>query len=227
MQMSQLRPAYACAAQYGVKMLAHGGPGSGKTPLVKTLPRPVLCATEPGLLSLRDWDGPVWEAYTPQAINEFFAWLKTPEARNFDSVAIDSVSQMSEVFLAEALIKNKHGLKAYGEMAEAVMPLLRDLYYMQEKHIYLVAKQYASEEGGGLQKKRPYFPGKELNVKIPHLYDEILCVGTFQIPGVQGEQRAIRTLDSLTVSARDRSGRLDEYEPFDLGALITKCMTSA
>lgn len=226
MNMSQLRPAYACAAQYGVKMLAHGGPGSGKTPMVKTAPRPVLCATEPGLLSLRDWDGPVWEAYTPQAIDEFFAWATTSnEAANFDTIAVDSVSQMAEIYLAQALVKHKHGLKAYGDMAEAVMKHVSAMYYMQQKHIYLVAKQYLSEEGGGMTKKRPYFPGKELNVKVPHLYDEILCVGLFQIPSVQGEQRAIRTLDSLTVSARDRSGRLGEFEPCDLGALIAKCMS--
>lgn len=226
MNMSQLRPAYQCAAQYGVKMLAHGGPGSGKTPMVRTAPRPVLCATEPGLLSLRDWDGPVWEAYTPQAIDEFFTWATTSqEAANFDTIAVDSVSQMAEIYLAQALIKHKHGLKAYGDMAEAVLKHVNALYYMQQKHVYLIAKQYLSEEGGGLVKKRPYFPGKECNVKVPHLYDEILCVGTFQIPGVQGEQRAIRTLDSLTVSARDRSGRLGEYEPADLGALIVKCMS--
>lgn len=225
MQMSQLRPAYACAAQYGVKMLAHGGPGSGKTPMVKTAPSPVLCATEPGLLSLRDWDGPVWEAYTPEAIDEFFLWATTSqESSNFDTIAVDSVSQMAEIYLAKALIKHKHGLKAYGDMAEAVMKHVSAMYYMQQKHIYLVAKQYLSEEGGGMTKKRPYFPGKECNVKVPHLYDEILCVGLFQIPGIQGEQRAIRTLDSLTVAARDRSGRLGEFEPCDLGALVAKCM---
>lgn len=225
MQMSQLRPAYACSAQYGVKALAHGGPGSGKTPMVKTAPRPVLCATEPGLLSLRDWDGPVWEAYTPSAIDEFFDWLKrSNEPANFDTIAIDSVSQMAELYLAAAIKTNKHGLKAYGEMAEKVMEHVTFLYYLQQKHVYLIAKQYLSEEGGGMKKKRPYFPGNECNVKVPHLYDEILCVGTFQIPGVQGEQRAIRTLDSLTVAARDRSGRLDEYEPCDLAALFAKCM---
>lgn len=226
MQMSQLRPAYACAQQYGVKMLAHGGPGSGKTPLVKTLPRPVMLACEPGLLSLREWDGPVWEAYTPAAIDEFMLWVNTSqEASNFDSVAVDSGSAMAEVYLGAALATNKHGLKAYGEMSEKCMKHLNALYLMPQKHVYIVAKQMLSEEGGGMKKKRPYFPGNELNIKVPHLYDEILCVGKYQIPGVQGEVPAIRTLDSLTVSARDRSGRLDEYEPTDLGALITKCMS--
>lgn len=224
MQMSQLRPAYACAAQYGVKALAHGGPGSGKTPLIKTAPRPVLCATEPGLLSLRDWDGPVWEAYTARAIDEFFDWLKrSNEPANFDTVGIDSVSQMAEIYLADAMKSNKHGLKAYGDMAEKVMEHVTFLYYLQQKHVYLIAKQHLTDEGGGMMKKRPYFPGKECNVKVPHLYDEILCVGNFQIPGA-GEVRAIRAWDSLTVSARDRSGKLDEYEPCDLGALFVKCM---
>lgn len=226
MQASQLRPASQCAQQYGVKVLAHGGPGSGKTPMIKTAPRPVLCATEPGLLSLRDSDVPTWEAYTPAAIDEFMLWATTSqEAGQFDTICIDSVSQMAETYLEAALKSNKHGLKAYGDMSESVMPHLRKLYHMQQKHVYLVAKQHLTDEGGGLTKKRPYFPGKELNVKAPHLYDEILCVGKYQIPGVQGEQRAIRTLDSLTVSARDRSGRLDEYEPCNLADLFAKCMS--
>lgn len=226
MQINQLKSGRQCAQQYGVKMLIHGGPGSGKTPMIKTAPRPVLCATEPGLLSLRDWDGPVWEAYTVPRIEEFMRWItSSAEARNFDTVGIDSVSQMTEIKLAEALKENAHGLKAYGVMSDWTMPYLRDLFTMQQKHVYLIAKQFASDEGGGVMKKRPYFPGKELNVKVPHLYDEILCAGTFTIPGVQGEQRAIRTLDSLTVAARDRSGKLDEFEPCDIGALIAKCMS--
>lgn len=225
MNMSQLKPAYQCSAQYGVKALAHGGPGSGKTPLVKTAPRPVMCVTEPGLLSLRDWDGPVWEAYTAKAIDEFFDWLKrSNETSNFDTIAVDSVSQMAEIYLAEAEKTNKHGLKAYGDMAEKVTEHTDTLYYLKNKHVYLIAKQQLSSEGGGIVKKRPYFPGKECNVKIPHLYDEILHIGVHNIPG-SGEYRAIQTADSLTAAARDRSGKLNEYEPCDLGALFAKCMS--
>ena len=226
MQMSQLRPAYACAAQYGVKAVAYGGPGSGKTPLIKTAPRVVLCATEPGLLSLRDSDLPTWEAYTPAAIDEFFAWaFGSNEVHNFDTIAVDSISQSAEIYLSEALVKHKHGLKAYGDMAEKVMTHVTRLYYMQRKHVYIVAKQSISQEGGGLAVKRPYFPGNELNVKVPHLYDEILHVGLMQVPGVAGQVRAIRTMATLDVTARDRSGRLAECEPCDLAALFAKCMS--
>ena len=226
MQASQLKPASQCAKQYGVKALAHGGPGSGKTPLIMTAPSPVICATEPGLLSLRDSNIPTWEAYTPAAIDEFMLWVTTSqEANQFDTICIDSVSQMAETYLEFELKNNKHGLKAYGVMAEKVMPHMRALYHLQRKHVYLIAKQHTTDEGGGMLKKRPYFPGKELNVKVPHLYDEILCVGKYQMPNIQGEQRAIRTLDSLTVSARDRSGQLNEYEQCNLAELFAKCMS--
>jgi len=235
MQMSQLKPAYACAQQYGVKMLCYGGPGSGKTPIMRTAPNPVVIACEPGLLSLRDWDGPVWEAHNVPAIDDFFQWLNNSnEAKNFDTVCVDSASQMAEIYLAAELTTHKHGMKAYGEMSKSVMqhlgssssPMGRPtgLYYMQEKHVYLIAKQQLTDEGGGFFKKRPYFPGRELNIKVPHLYDEILHAGVTQIPGVVGEQRAFRTLESLDATARDRSGRLDPFEPCDLAKLINKCM---
>jgi len=225
--MSQLRTATQCAAQYGVKAIVYGGPGSGKTPLLKTLPRPVLCATEPGLLSLRgDTSIAVWEAHTPAKIDEFFAWVKgSNEVHNFDTIAVDSVSQMAEIYLKDALTKNKHGLKAYGDMAKATLPHLEDLYYMQNKHVCLVAKQNLSQEGGGIVKKRPYFPGNEINVKVPHLYDEILHVGITQVPGQAGHQKCIRTVETLEITARDRSGRLAELEPCDLAAIFAKCMS--
>lgn len=224
--MSQLRPASALAQQYGVKALAFGGPGSGKTPLVATAPRVVLCATEPGLLSLRGSNVPTWEAHTTARFEEFMTWATTSqEANNFDTIAIDSISQAAEMYLAEAVVKHKHGLKAYGDMAERIGKHVNALYFMQRKHVYLIAKQSNFQEGGGLVVKRPYFPGNELNIKVPHLYDEILHVGLTQVPGVAGQVRAIRTAPTLEVAARDRSGKLAELEPCDLGALFSKCMS--
>lgn len=226
MQASQLRPASSCAGEYGVKMLAYGGPGSGKTPLVQTLPSPVLMACEPGLLSLRNWNGPVWEAYTPAAVDEFMRWLTTSnEAKQFHSVAIDSVSQMADIKLVETQKSNKHGMQAYGEMADWAYPHLEKLYMMRERHVYLTAKQHTPDQGGGIAKQMPYFPGNVLNIKVPYLYDAILHIEAINQPGVQGEQRVICTQNSITALARDRSGKLAQYEPFDLTALITKCMT--
>lgn len=230
MQMSQLRPASSFAQNYGFKALAYGPPGEGKTPLIKTAPRPVMLVCEPGMLSMRDAHHvPAWEGYTPAKCKEFFDWLaKSNEAKNFDTVCIDSFSQYAEIELKEALSKHSHGLKAYGAMAEIVNERAHLLYYMPQKHIYLVCKETTIEEGG-FKKRRPYFPGQDLNVKMPHLFDAILHVAKAQVPGVLQPTLAIRTLGTVDIMARIRTHLPNQYaelEPPDLAALIAKAMAN-
>lgn len=225
MQMRDLKPASQLARKFGVKALMFGGPGSGKTPLIMTAPRPVLCVVEPGMLSMRQATGiPAWEAYTPERIEEFFDWaFRSPEARNFDTFGFDSISQVAEIVLTQELKRNKDGRKAYGEMSRRVMDWVNGLYFLPNKHVYLIAKQASVDEGGVLRRK-PYFPGQDLNVKVPHLYDEILHIGPTNVPGMQGTQTAIRTKEAFDIMARDRSGKLAELEPPHLGNLFAKCM---
>lgn len=237
MQMSNLRPASQLARRYGVKAIVFGGPGSGKTPLINTAPRPVLLVTEPGMLSMRTSNVPAWEAYEPAKIKEFFDWfMKSQEAKNFDTLAIDSISNIAELILAEELQKVKHGMKAYGNMSERVMAVCNDLYYMPQKHIAMIAKQGLVENGRQtilqngevtyepIMQKRPFFPGKDLNVKIPHLFDNVMHLGEVVIPGMNKPQRALRTKEIPEVFARDRLGNLAEVEPPDLSAIFGKAM---
>jgi len=236
MQASNLKPAGQLVQRYGVKALIYGQPGSGKTPMLNTLPRPVLLATEPGLLSMRDSLIPTWEAYTPEKIEEFFAWFfQSAEVKNFDSLAIDSGSQLAEIRLTRELKRNKDGRKAYGELSRSCMEDFSKLFFMPQKHIFMNCKMQRAEvgknvvvEGGQFSvemsyQNQPYFPGQDLNIKVPHLYDEILFVGEATIPGL-GKKVAIRTKGTDEIMARDRSGRLAELEPPDLGLLIQKAM---
>ncbi|AMW36150.1 recombinase [Xanthomonas phage XAJ2] len=225
MQIKDLQPASALAGIYGAKCIGYGGPGSGKTPLIMTAPNPVLCVVEPGMLSMRRATNiPAFEAYTAPRIYEFFDWLfKSNESKNFDTVCVDSVSQMAEVILTDMLKKHSHGMKAYGEMSIKVMEILNALYYLRNKHMYLIAKQGTIEEGG-IQKRRPFFPGQDLNVKVPHMFDQILHIGKARVPGVMNEVNAIRCMPTIDIMARDRSGLLAEFEPMDLAALFKKVM---
>jgi len=235
MQLKDLKPASQIAANMGIKSIIYGPPGSAKTPMVLTAPRPVLCAIEPGLKSIRNSNIPTWEAYTMPKILEFFEWIKkSNEIKNFDTIYIDSISQGAEVALMDAKTKSRDGRKHYGILSEQVMEWANDLFYMPQKHIVLLAKEASREKNvftveNGIPKqvqvfeKIPYFPGQDLNTKIPHLYDEILYACKTTIPRI-GEVRAIRTRETETILARDRSGMLDEYEPQDLTALFNKAM---
>jgi len=226
MQANQLKPASQLAQGFGVKCLVYGSPGIGKTPLIKTAPRPVLLVTEPGMLSMRDATNvPAWEGYTPQAIDEFFDWLfRSNEANQFDTIGTDSFSQLAEIYLKDFLKKNKDGRKAYGELSRKVMEFADGLYYKPNIHVYMIAKEVL-EENGTNPIKKPYFPGKDLNVKIPHLYDEILHLALTPIPGQPKPVPAFRTCETYGILARDRTGKLNEYEPPHLGNLFNKCMS--
>lgn len=224
MNINQLRPAGTLAARYGVKSMIYGNPGTGKTPLINTAPRPVLLVCEPGMLSMRGSTVPAWEAKTPDQIAEFFRWFfESPEARNFDTIGIDSVSQMAEIYLTDELKKNKDGRKAYGEMSTKVMEHVTGVYYLLEKHVYLICKQQIDDENG-IKFKRPFFPGKDLNVKIPHLFDEIWHLQKTQVPGIIEKVSAIHTKEGFDFIARDRTGLLGAIEQPNLTQIFNKCM---
>jgi hypothetical protein len=224
MNIKDLKPAKDFANMFGVKCIVYGPPGSGKTPLLNTAPRPLLLACEPGLLSMRNSTVPTYQGFTVDAIEQFFKWFfNSEETKNFDTIAVDSISQMSDIFLQQALKENKHGLKAYGEMAIATMSVLRGLYYTRNKHTYLIAKEAANDDNG-IRYRKPYMPGQQLPVELPHLFDEILHLGLHNIPGV-GTHKAFRCQASIDILARDRTGMLAEFESPDFNALIRKAMS--
>lgn len=238
MKSSDLKPAGSLSQKFGVKAILYGKPGTGKTPMLNTAPRPVLLATEPGLLSMRGSQLPTFEAYTEPRIQEFFDWFtKSAEAKAFDTLAIDSGSQLAEIVLANELVRNKDGRKAYGELSTTVMQWFDGLYFMPQKHIILVCKEMSAEVGkqviqqGGQfivemsYQAQPFFPGKDLNIKVPHRYDEIIHCGMATIPGQHQPVTALRTKATSEILARDRSGRLAELEPPDLTALFNKAMS--
>jgi len=237
MNLSDLKPASSLARRYGVKSVIFGGPGSGKTPLVNTAPNPVLLVTEPGMLSMRNSNVPCRLADSYSLIVDFLTWFfKSAEAKKFDTLAIDSITNVAEIILTEQLAAVKHGMKAYGIMSEKVMQICNSLFYMPEKHIVLIAKQGFVENGkttiiqGGeisyepIMQKRPFFPGKDLNVKIPHLFDNVMHLGEASVPGQPKPVRVLRTKEITEIFARERSGLLADLEPPDLSAIFQKAM---
>ena len=223
--MPNFQPAGTWAQQYGAKCLVYGPPGAGKTPIINTAPRPVMIACETGLLSMKGSTVPCAMATTPETIADFFQWLLTShEAKNYDTICLDSGSQMCQILLNRELSgKSKSGNKvdgkaAYGAMANKAMEYFNQLYFMAEKHVYIICKCDETEPV-----KKPYFPGQMLNAEVPYLYDEVLYLSLVNIQGV-GEVQAMRTKTSYDVLARDRSGNLAEFEPPHLTNLFNKIL---
>jgi hypothetical protein len=223
MNISNLVPVSSLVQRFGVKAVLYGGPGLGKTPMLTTAPNPVILFTEPGFLSVRHYNGPGCLATSYKDIREFWQWaIGSQEARQFQTKCVDSLSQMAEIILNEELPKHKDGRKAYGEMSQKVMEILNWIYYAPNFHSFMLAKEMSQEKESG-QQARPYFPGQDLNIKVPHLFDSVWRIELFKAPDGK-VHKVIRTRESYSAFARDRSGNLNELEPPDIGMLFNKSL---
>lgn len=241
MKMSDLRPAGHFAEQYGAKMVVYGGPGMGKTPLINTAPRPLLIAHEPGLLSMRGSNVPTITAFDMKTARDVYAWLfNSNEVGNFDTICIDSGSEFAEISLSEAKAKSKDGRKHYGIVFDDVMPVFRSLYYMKNKHVYLISKLGSVENGKKatqdngvfsvetVMQKQPLYPGNAVPASLKHLYDYVLFMDWYTPPGYTRPVKAFFTQPCDEYMARDRSGNLAPVEPADnLTSLINKMMAQS
>lgn len=206
----------------GVKLLVYGAAGAGKTSLIRTLPDPIVFSAEGGLLSIQDADLPYIEVNSMDALKEAYEWVSSSaEAAAFQSVALDSISEVAEVVLAYELKRNKDGRAAYGELSAVMQELIRSFRDLPGKHVYMSAKLEKSQDEMGKMLYNPGMPGKSLTQGLPYFFDEVLALRVEKdADGVT--QRALMCDSDGVWLAKDRSGKLDAWEAPDLGAIIGK-----
>lgn len=209
-------------AANGVKLLVYGQAGAGKTSLIKTLPSPIVLSAEGGLLSIKDADLPYIEINDMDTLKEAYAWLTSAdEAKAYQSVALDSISEVAEVVLNHEMKKNKDGRAAYSEMNTTMTELIRAFRDLPGKHVYMSAKLEKSQDEMGKMLYNPGMPGKSLTQGLPYFFDEVLALRVEKdADGVT--QRALMCDSDGLWLAKDRSGKLDMWEAPDLGAIIAK-----
>lgn len=209
-------------ASDGIKVLAYGQAGAGKTRLIPTLPAPVALSAEGGLLSIQGANVPFIEIATMEDLQEAYAWLTgSAEAKSFQSVALDSISEVAEVVLAAELKKNKDGRAAYGEMNSAMAELIRAFRDLPGRHVYMSAKLEKAQDEMGRMLYSPSMPGKSLTQQLPYFFDFVFPLRVER--DAEGKtQRALMTDGDGLWLAKSRSHRLDAWEAPDLGAIINK-----
>lgn len=217
-----------------VKMLVYAPAGYGKTMLAATLPAPIIVSIEKGLLSLNAanqraiygvaFNIPVLSITNYADLDEAYNFIKdSPHARQFESVALDSVSDIAETVLAARKASNKDPRKAYGEMQDKMWDLIRRFRDLPNRHVYMTAKQDREQEPvSGAMLYGPSMPGKKLTQDIGHYFDEVfaLCISPKDTAG--NNYRYLRTRADVQFQAKDRSGALDEIEQPNLGHIIRK-----
>ena len=206
----------------GVKLLVYGQAGAGKTSLIPTLPNPIVLSAEGGLLSIQDAELPYIEITTMAELQEAYKWLaESAEAAQFESVGIDSISEIAEVCLNYEKKVNKDPRAAYGAMQEQMADIIRVFRDLPAKHVYMSAKLEKTQDEMGRILYAPSMPGNKTGQSLPYFFDEVLALRVEK--DAEGATQRARMCDSDGLwLAKDRSGKLDAWEAPDLTVIINK-----
>ncbi len=204
-----------------IKMLAYGQAGSGKTSLIPTLPAPVILSAEGGLLSISDKEIPFLDISDMDALREAYKWLaESDEAKQFASVAIDSISEIAEVCLGKEKALAKDPRAAYGEMQTTMAEIIRSFRDLP-RHILMTAKLEKAQDEMGRMLYSPSMPGNKTGQSLPYYFDIVAALRVEKdAEGVT--QRAMMLESDGMWQAKDRSGKLAAWEAPNLGEIIKK-----
>lgn len=223
------------------KIGVYGSSGMGKSVLCATMPTPVMISAENGTLSLRKtnlerlfgvgnptitYNMPVIEITCLADLEQAYAWVtQAAEAGQFQSICLDSLSEIAEVVLNTAKATSRDPRQAYGETQEKVEGIIRAFRNLHDKHVFMIFKQGTVTDGlTGANKYGPMMPGNKLGASIPYFYD--YAFGYRLMRDAEGkETRVLQTKPCVQYEAKDRSGCLEMYELPHLGNIIMKCLS--
>ena len=206
----------------GIKILLYGNSGAGKTFLTSTLEgKTIILSAEAGLLSLQGYDIDAITINTFDELKEAYGYISGKEGEDYQNIVLDSLSEIAEVVLENAKHSVKDARMAYGEMAEKVVKIVKGFRDLQGKNVIMIAKlERAKDEITGSMLYTPSFPGAKLAQNLPYLFDEVLALRIDKQD--DGTIRFLQTQADNQWSAKDRSGKLDQFEEANLSKIISK-----
>lgn len=214
------------ARLHGIKVLVYAKSGYGKTYLARTAPSPIILSAESGVLSLGDIDLPMVKVKTVKDLEEFYSFITSnPQAQQFQTIYIDSLTEIAEVVLANSKAVVKDPRQAYTKLMDDMLPLIKAYRDIPNKHVVMTAKQEANkDELTGIVLQGPMMPGNKMGQQLPYLFDEVFRLGIGKTT-TNVEYRYLQTAPDLQYEGKDRSGVLDSMEPPDLTHIFNKIIS--
>ena len=210
----------------GAKILVFGASGAGKTTLCATAPgKTLIISMEAGLLSIKDKDNVTAIEVKEASEIEEIAQLLESGKLDYDTVCLDSVTEMSEILLASEKARSKAPRRAYGEVIEVMTRTMRRFRDLKIHVIFVAKEDKIRDEQTGVFHHQPMMVGAKLPVQIPYFFDEVLALRTFTEENEEGKKiinRWLQTTIGDNYTAKDRSGKLETFEEPNLTHVINK-----
>ena len=197
----------------GVKMLVYGQSGTGKTSMIKTATNPLIISSESGLLSLADVSIPAVEISNEADLKEAYEYARDSE---FDTICLDSLSDIAETLLEDYKSKVSDGRQAYGKMNDVINKYVRKFRGLKGKHVFITAKE-GKTEINNVAIAAPSMPGQTLTTQIPYPFDLVL-----RLESNRKGERILHTASTFSQVCKDRSNTLEVKEEANIANLIKK-----
>lgn len=209
----------------GIKILVHGPAGAGKTVLSATSGESTLIiSAEAGLLSIKDAPDYIKgaEIETMDDLEEMYQYLfETSDEPDFKWVALDSITEIAERILSNEKKHSADPRKAYMEMQDRVMVILRKFRDLKGYNIVMTCKQQYIPIEGASALFAPMMPGQKLHQQIPYIFDEVFALRV--VKDKEGNDvRVLQTCRDSMYEAKDRSGCLADFEKPSLKHIAKK-----
>jgi len=213
----------------GIKILIHSLAGCGKTVACATTGAPTLIiSAEAGLLSLADAPDHIKTTviYSIDDLEKVYDYLTLENGlRDYEWIALDSISEIAEVLLAEEKNKSKDPRQAYGNLSERMMKIMRMFRDLAINVIITCKTKRQEDQDSGIVTFVPMLPGAALTQNISYMFDEVFALRVEQDTDEDGKKfdyRILQTGRCRRYEAKDRSGKLDPFEEVHIGRLVAK-----
>lgn len=200
------------SAADGIKCIVYGQAGAGKTRLIPSIPDVVMISAERGALSISNHDVPMIDVYQLSDVSDAIDWFcDSVEGKQFRCLAVDSVSEIAENLLEAEKLKTKDPRQAYGETQSKMMTLARRIKSIHGRDACVIAKMSPEQDELGKTMYLPAMPGKKTGFSLAHVFDEIFALRVESDTNGKTIPCLFTSSDSQWL-AKDRSGRLDQWE---------------
>lgn len=222
--------------------LVYGPSGAGKTSLAKTIDKfgPVLIiSSEAGLLclanhsqpidvidiTLDDEGRPLPKEDRIKRLGDVYKFLLSDECRsNYKTIFIDSITEISENMI-EALNaefpERKDSLVMFGENSKRMRGLIKSFRDIPYYNVVFTALPAVEKDQDNRRYTGVSMVGNISN-KIAGYFDEVFYLNVAEDKENGGSKRYLITGGQENLICKDRSGRLNKFEPADLGSVFGK-----
>ena len=226
-----------------LSFLAYGQSGAGKTTLAKTFPdisKTCVISLENGLRSIADSNIAVYDCTVDANGKEldrhvrhdkFLHALKIFQGdelkAKYKYLMIDSLTEIAQNLVEKLKLTypdKKDSMKLWGDYNDAMLGIVKSIRDLKGYTIVVTALSKVDKDEFQRRYHAVDIAGK-VSERLPAFFDEVFYLGQFDVN--DKKERLLLTQTYETYLAKDRSGRLSQFEQPNLGTIINKILAEA